>query len=206
VAAEAPLTEIPAALDPTVAAALPTPGLTAYQLAKLLGVVRDKTVLVVGAAGSVGTFLTQLLAQSGARVIAAVRGSDADRVRGYGALDIIDYSSQRVADTVRRMQPNGIDALIDVANNAAEFAAIASTVRRGGTAITTKYVADVDGLAKAGVTGINFQLRPSVDELRSLADTVADGRIVPPPISRVALADAPAAWDQASEGKTVITP
>jgi NADPH:quinone reductase len=210
VAAEAPLAEIPAALDPTVAAALPTPGVTAYQIAKLLGAVQDKTVLVVGAAGSVGTFLTQLLAQSGARVIAAVRGSDADRVREYGALDTIDYTSQRVADTVRRMQPNGIDALVDVANNAAGFAALAATVRRGGTAITTKYVADVDGLAKAGVTGINFQLKASAEDLESLADAVANERIVAPPISRVPLADAPGAWDQAgsgqSDGKTVLTP
>jgi NADPH:quinone reductase len=134
VAAEAPLAEIPAALDPTVAAALPTPGATAYQIAKLLGDVQDKTVLVVGAAGSVGTFLTQLLAQSGARVIAAVRAGDADRVREYGALDTVDYTSHRVADTVRRIRPNGIDALVDVANNAAEFAALAATVRRGGTA------------------------------------------------------------------------
>ncbi len=210
VAAEAPLAKIPASLDPTVAAALPTPGLTAYQLAKLVGVVRDKTVLVVGAAGAVGSFLTQVLTQAGARVIAVVRGSEADRVREYGALDTIDYTSQRVVDTVRRMRPNGIDALIDMANNGAEFAALAATVRRGGTAITTKYVADVDGLAKAGVTGINFQLKPSAEELRSLADTVANERIVPPPISRVRLADAPAAWDQAgtgqSDGKTVLTP
>ena len=103
VAAEAPLAKIPASLDPTVAAALPTPGLTAYQLAKLVGDVRDKTVLVVGAAGAVGSFLTQLLVQSGARVIAVVRGRKTDRVREYGALDTIDYTSQRVADTVRRM-------------------------------------------------------------------------------------------------------
>ncbi len=210
VAAEAPLAKIPAGLDPTVAAALPTPGLTAYQLAKLVGDARDKTVLVVGAAGAVGSFLTQLLVQSGARVIAVVRGRKTDRVREYGALDTIDYTSQRVADTVRRIQPNGIDALVDVANNGAEFAALAATVRRGGTAITTKYVADVDGLSKAGVTGINFQLKPSAEELGSLADAVANERIEPPPISRVPLADAPAAWDHAGAGqrggKTVLTP
>ena len=108
------------------------------------------------------------------------------------------------------MRPNGIDALIDVANNGPEFAAIAATVRRGGTAITTKYVADVDGLAKAGVTGINFQLKPSAEELGSLADTVTNGGIVPPPISRVPLDDALAAWNQAGtgqrDGKTVLTP
>ena len=210
VVAEAPLARIPASLDPTVAAALPTPGLTAYQLAKLVGVVRDRTVLVVGAAGAVGTFLTQLLAQSGAHVIAVVRGSEADRMRGYGTLDTIDYTSQRVADTVRQLRPNGIDALIDMANNGPEFAALAATVRRGGTAVTTRYVADVDGLAKAGVTGINFQLNPSAEELRTLAEAVASGRILPPPISRVPLAEALAAWNRAgagqSDGKTVLTP
>src|SRR5258708_21421845 len=109
VAAEAPLAKIPASLDPTVAAALPPPRLPAYQLAQLVGVVRDKTVLVVGAAGALGAFLTQLLTQAGARVISVVPGSEADRVREHGALDTIDYTSQRVVDTVRRMRPNRID-------------------------------------------------------------------------------------------------
>ena len=41
-------------------------------------------------------------------------------------------------------------------------AALAGHVRPGGTAVTTRYVADPQTLARAGVTGVNFQLSKTV--------------------------------------------
>ena len=62
-------------------------------------------------------------------------------------------------DAVRQAHPDGIDVLIDLVDaEAAGFAALASLVRPGGTAVTTKYVADEEALRAAGITGINFAL------------------------------------------------
>ena len=51
-----------------------------------------------------------------------------------------------------------------------------SLVRPGGTAVSTNYVADVEALRAAGITGINFALPASSELFERVADTVADAR------------------------------
>jgi NADPH2:quinone reductase len=97
--------------------------------------------------------------------------------------------------------------LIDLASDARQFAALARHVRPGGTAITTRYVADREDLAAAGVTGVNFRLPITVSLLDRLAAAAVAGIIVPPPITRFSLDEVPALLGKhgRSEGKTVIT-
>jgi len=91
------------------------------------------------------------------------------------------------------------------------FAALAALVRPGGTAVTTKYVADPGALAAAGVTGTNFNFAQHVsgELLEQVADALVGGRIAAPPIIRITLEQAPAALNPAqagrADGKTVIT-
>ena len=110
---------------------------------------------------------------------------------GYGAAETIDRAAMSLPDAVARAHPDGIDALVDVASDAGQFAALAGHVRPGGTALTTRYVADTETLARADVTGVNFQLSMTVPLLDRLASRVAAGSIVPPPITRVSLEDVP---------------
>lgn len=204
---DAPLARIPAGLDPVTAAALPTTGVTAMQITESLMPLEGKIVLIVGAAGGIGSFITQLIAQAGAHVDAVAPPAEAERMTGYGAAETIDRAAMPLPDAVARAHPDGIDALVDVASDAAQFAALAGHVRPGGTAITTRYVADSETLARAGVTGVNFQLSMTVPLLDRLASRVASGSIVPPPITRISLDDVPAVLSNPghTEGKTVIT-
>jgi NADPH:quinone reductase-like Zn-dependent oxidoreductase len=206
---EAPLARVPNGLDPVLAAAVPTSGGAALAMLDLLEPLSGKTVLIVGAGGGIGSFATQLAANAGAHVIANVRADAAERIRGYGAGEIVDHTTVSLVDAVRQAHPDGIDALMDLVSDADAFVALASLVRPRGTAITTQYVADVDTLAAAGVTGINFALQETPGLLERVADALVSGRIVAPPITRIALEDAPAALSPAqarpAEGKTVIT-
>ena len=203
---DAPLARIPAGLDPVTAAALPTVGVTALQIAQALAPLEGKIVVIVGAAGGVGSFVTQLAAQAGAHVDAVAPAAEAGRMAGYGAAETIDRAAMPLPDAVARAHPDGIDVLVDVASDAAAFAALAGHVRPGGTALTTRYVADTDTLAAAGVTGVNYQLSMTAPLLDKLAARVAAGSIVPPPITRVTLDDVPALLGgRGMEGKTVIT-
>jgi NADPH:quinone reductase-like Zn-dependent oxidoreductase len=203
---DAPLARIPAGLDPVTAAALPTVGVTALQIAEALAPLEGKIVVIVGAAGGVGSFVTQLAAQAGAHVDAVAPAAEAGRMAGYGAAETIDRAAVPLPDAVARAHPGGIDVLVDVASDAAAFAALAGHVRPGGTALTTRYVADPDTLAAAGVTGVNYQLSMTAPLLDKLAARVAAGSIVPPPITRVTLDDVPALLGgRGMEGKTVIT-
>jgi NADPH:quinone reductase len=206
---DAPLAKVPTGLDDVVAAALPTAGGAGLALVDLLEPLTDKTVLIVGAGGGVGSFATQFAVNAGGNVIANVRVQDAERMRAYGAIETIDHTKAPLPQAVRQARPDGIDALIDLVSDADNFAALGSLVRPGGTAVTTQYVADEAALSATGITGINFALQASSELLERVADAVADGRIVAPPITRMSLEDAPAGLSSAearsASGKTVIT-
>jgi NADPH:quinone reductase-like Zn-dependent oxidoreductase len=203
---DAPLAQVPAGLDASVAASLPTPGVTALEIVDSLEPLAGKTLVMVGAAGAVGSFATQLAANAGAHVIAVARASADDRMRAYGAEETVDHTTVSVPDAVRRMHPDGIDALIDVASDAEDFAGLASLVRPGGTALTTRYVADTEALASREVAGVNFQVNMSSGLLERLAEAVAGGAIVAPPITAIELDDVPGLDGNGhADGKTVIT-
>ena len=209
-AEDAPLARVPGGLDDFVAAALPTAGGAGLSLVDLLEPLAGKTVLIVGAGGGVGSFATQFAASAGANVIANVRDRDADRMRAYGAAETIDRTADSLQDAVRQAHPDGLDVLIDLVHaDGAGFAALASLVKGGGTAVSTNYVADEAALRASGIAGINFALQPSSELFGRVAEAVADGRIVAPPITRISLAEAPAALNPAqarpASGKTVIT-
>jgi NADPH:quinone reductase-like Zn-dependent oxidoreductase len=206
---DAPLARVPAGLDDVVAAALPTAGGAALALVELLEPLTGKTVLIVGAGGGVGSFATQFAASAGANVIANARDDDAERMRAYGATETIDHTKVSLVDAVRQAHPDGIDALLDLVSDATGFAALATLVKPGGTAVSTQYVADEDGLRANEITGINFALSMSSELLDRVAEAVVDGRIAAPPITRISLEEAPAVLDpgeaQPASGKTVIT-
>jgi NADPH2:quinone reductase len=209
VSEDAPLARVPTGLDDVVAAALPTAGGAGLALVDQLEPLSDKTVLIVGAGGGVGSFATQFAANAGGNVIANVRADDAERMRGYGAKETIDRRAVALPTALRKAHPGGIDVLIDLVNtDAAGFAALAALVRPGGTAMSTNYVADEAALRACGVTGINFALPMSSELLERLAQAVVDGRIVTPPITRISLEKVPAALSGAqarpARGKTVI--
>jgi NADPH:quinone reductase len=202
----APLAKVPNGFDAVAAATLPTPAGTALQMVTSVQPLSGKTVLVVGAGGGVGSFATQLAVNDGAHVIADASGRDTDRMRSYGADELIDYSAVSVPDTVRSAHPDGIDVLIDVASDADEFGALSSLVRTGGSAVTTRYVADTEKLSARGVTGVNFAYRSSPEILGVLVDAVVAGRIVVPPTTTIKLDAVPDALSGGGgRGKTVIT-
>jgi NADPH:quinone reductase-like Zn-dependent oxidoreductase len=116
VTADAPFARVPDGLDDVVAAAIPTAAGTGLALVESLEPLSDKTVLIVGAGGSVGSFATQLIAR--ARVIANVRTAAAERMRGYGATETIDHTEVSLLDAVRLAHPDGIDVLIDLVSDA----------------------------------------------------------------------------------------
>ena len=206
---DAPLARVPAGLDDVVAAALPTAGGAGLALVDLLEPLSGKTVLIVGAGGGVGSFATQFAAKAGGNVIANAHARDAERMRAYGAAETVDHTEVPLLDAVQQAHPGGIDALIDVVSDAPSFAALASMVKPGGRAVTTQYVADEAVLGATGVTGINYAMQPSSELFERVADAVADGRILAPPITRVSLEEVPAtlspAQARAISGKTVIT-
>jgi NADPH:quinone reductase-like Zn-dependent oxidoreductase len=141
-------------------------------------------------------------------VIANVRATNDERIRSYGVAETVDHTAAPLPQQVEQTHPDGIDVLVDLASDAESFAALAALVRKGGTALTTLYVANGDELEARGVTGVNFQLPASAELMQRVADALASRRIVTPPVTRVSLTEAPAVFAAtnggAPDGKTVI--
>jgi NADPH2:quinone reductase len=207
VPADSSVATVPEKLSNEIAVTLPTPGVTALQLARSLEPAVGKTVAVVGAGGAVGGFLTQLLVASGARVLAVVWPRQADRVRSYGAHEIIDATA--VEDGIHRAAPDGVDVLVDLVSDAEQFSLRADAVRPNGTAVSTRYVGDINALAKKNIIGVNFVVQATATDLQTVAALAAAGELLPPPIRSVRLEDVPNLLNGESEvfdGKTIIRP
>ncbi|MGA8117205.1 MAG: zinc-binding dehydrogenase, partial [Actinocatenispora sp.] len=74
------------------------------------------TVFVGGGAGSVGTALTRLAADAGARVVVSARPSDTDWCRGHGAGRVVDYRTLTAGDgyaMVEEFAPDGVDLWVE---------------------------------------------------------------------------------------------
>jgi NADPH:quinone reductase-like Zn-dependent oxidoreductase len=93
------------------AGALPISGITALRAVRDEGHVQPgQTVLIVGAAGGVGSLAVQIAKAYGAKVTAVSSTSKEDLVRSLGADDVIDYTREDFTDGSRRW-----DVIIDTA-------------------------------------------------------------------------------------------
>lgn len=103
----------PANLTLEQVAATAVSGVTALQAVRDAGRVRaGQKVLVIGAAGGVGTFAVQLAKAFGADVTGVCSTTKTDLVRSLGADDVIDYTREDFAD-----RPQRYDVILDTAGN-----------------------------------------------------------------------------------------
>ncbi|MFK8911984.1 NADP-dependent oxidoreductase [Streptomyces sp. YS-3] len=196
---------VPDGLALRAAAALPTAGMTALQILRT-GVALEPgdSMLVVGAAGGVGSALTQLAAARDIRVVAVVRGDERERMRALGAALAIDSTEQSVREACERAVPGGVDAVVDLVSADAEaFDAYARLMRPGGAALSTR------GAAPTG-KGVNFQLTASAALLDALAAAALAGEVHVPVEAEYPLEKVPEAMQRnrtgGARGKTLFVP
>ncbi|WP_330174387.1 NADP-dependent oxidoreductase [Streptomyces sp. NBC_01498] len=127
----------PAGLSWDVAAALPVAGETARRVLDDLAVGAGDTLLVHGAAGSVGSMAVQLAVARGATVIGTASPANHDYVRLLGATPVA-YGDGLV-ERVRAVTPKGVDAVFDTAGKGALPDSI---TLRGGTTDRVVTIAD----------------------------------------------------------------
>ncbi|MEP7456251.1 NADP-dependent oxidoreductase [Phyllobacterium sp. SB3] len=196
------LKKLPEALDIFQAAALPTAGMTALQMVENLDLPEGATILVVGATGGVGSFAVQLGAAKGLKVVATARAGKAARMSEFGAVATIDHTASPVSEQIRQLYPEGIDGLIDLMSGDAEFSALASQVKKGGTAFTTAFVADDVQLKELSLKGGNFELSADHELLDRLIGHVASGHVTILVDRTISLDDVPEAIEESRKGRS----
>jgi NADPH2:quinone reductase len=180
----------PASVDYVEAAAVPLAAVTAVMLLDAVGLKPGESVLAIGAAGGVGSYLVQLAAQRGARVIAVCRGENTDYVRGLGAADVIDYTVGDVAERLRSRYPDGIDAIADMVGNKDTVTRLSDQLRPGGTAASAAGGADEEALGRRDVKGANIVTMVTAKHLANIAKALEEGTLRPPQIQRFTLGQA----------------
>ncbi len=195
------VTRKPSGLEFTEAAALPLAGVTALVAVDAVDPHENDTVLVVGADGGVGSYAVQLAARRSATVIATAKPDDEQRLRELGAAETIDYTQQNIAAVVRERHPDGVNALIDLVNQAEDFAPLADLVRDGGRAASSLGAADEEGLAGRNIAATNVMASADASVIARLAELVVGGEVKPPIDSVLTLDETAAAIEQFTAGK-----
>ena len=199
----------PASIDHTDAAAIPVAGVTALTMIETASVSDGNVVVVIGATGGVGSYLVQLAAKRGARVLAICSAKNADYARKLGAAEVIDYEAGDVVEAVRSLAPDGVDVIAEL-HGGDDTARLAELVRSGGRVVSAVGGADEETLKARGIEAANIMGMVATEPLELLAGMLERGEIVSPEIRTYPLAEAAAAFEQVASGHTrgkiVVTP
>lgn len=136
----ASLAAVPDGVDLVAAATLPMNGVTALMSLDMLGLQPGQSLLVTGAAGAVGGYVSQIGRAMGLRIVADAKPADEALVRELGASEIVPRG-EAMADAVRRSFPQGVDGLLDAALLGKAASAL---VREGGVAVALRRSNPID--------------------------------------------------------------
>lgn len=186
------IAKVPGGLDAAAAGALGLAGTAAVNALAAVDPQPGETVLISGATGGVGAIAVQYAAASGARVIATAQpGTETDFVRGLGATDVVDHTSD-LAGQVRAISPAGVDVVLHLAGDGAALAGLLT--EKGRLASTLGLGADQHPAATA------VMATPTETTLDRLAADAAAGRITVPVSRTYSLSEVPAAFADFATG------
>jgi NADPH:quinone reductase-like Zn-dependent oxidoreductase len=191
------LARLPGDVDFTVGASLPISGLTAWQGLFQHGRLQaGQSVLAHGAAGAVGSMVTQLAREAGAYVIATGRTADRPAALDFGAQEFVDLENDALEDV------GGVDLVFDVIGGDIGKRS-AGLIRAGGTMVSVvgpPEARPADGMA------IDFVVESDRGQLGEVVQRVRDGRLRTNIGNVSTLGDAVAALNPTRRvvGKTII--
>jgi NADPH:quinone reductase-like Zn-dependent oxidoreductase len=191
------LAPLPGDVDFTVGASLPISGLTAWQGLVVHGrVLAGQRVIAHGAAGAVGSMVTQLARELGAYVIGTGRAADRQSALDFGAQEFVDLETDALEDV------GGVDLVFDVIGGDIGKRS-AGLIRAGGTLVSVvgpPEARPADGLA------VDFVVESDRAQLSEIVQRVRDGRLRTNIGNVSTLDDAVAAFNRTErrKGKTII--
>ncbi len=162
------LAPLPGDVDFTVGASLPISGLTAWQGLFDHGRLQaGQSVLAHGAAGAVGSMVTQLAREFGAYVVGTGRAGDRQTALDFGAHEFVDLDNEALEDI------GGVDLVFDVIGGDIQQRS-AGLVRAGGTLVTI--VGPPEAQPAEGLA-IDFVVESDRAQLIEIVERVRHGRL-----------------------------
>ncbi len=187
------LAKVPAGLDLIQAAALPLVTTTGNELISATEIRAGQTVLVAGAAGSVGRSAVFTAKQRGATVIAGVLKRQMGDAKIIGADQVVATDDDNAIANLPLL-----DAVADTVNGKTAEKLIAK-VKQGG--VFASVVGPPRNAGKfTGVKVVPVYATPDTKTLRFMAEAVRDGKLVIPISRKLPLSNASEAQAVAEEG------
>ncbi|WP_062382885.1 NADP-dependent oxidoreductase [Demequina iriomotensis] len=192
------LAHAPATIPLIEAAGLPSTGTTAWQALFEHGdLVEGQRVLVNGGGTAVGGLAVQLAVAAGAEVDALAGPMSVERVRGYGAEKVVDYTVRGASE----VEPGVYDLVVNLAPT--PVAELAPLVRAGGRLVSATTASEA---ADDRITIVRMAAHPSRQVLEELVTAVDAGRLHLHVTGARPLEDAAAVHVDRARGKTLLQP
>lgn len=187
----------PDSLSWEVAGALFVVAATAKAAVAAVAPQRGETVLVSGAAGGVGSLVTQLVLRTGATVVGTAGASRHDWLLSLGAIPI-NYDTDLPA-SLSRVAPDGFDAVIDTVGHG--YVDLAIKLGVAPNRINT--IIDFEAAARHKVhTDGGSEAKSPNTVLAEIAQLIAGGELQVPVAAVYDLKDVRQAYTQLAEGHT----
>ncbi|MCC8088662.1 MAG: NADP-dependent oxidoreductase [Rikenellaceae bacterium] len=181
---------MPSNLSFSEAASVPHVGLTAWEAVFEHGKIEPgQTVLVIGAAGAVGTFAVQFAKVAGGFIYAIDRGDNREFVESLGADVMIDYTTNDFTTIAK-----DVDLVLDFAGRDYPSKSY-PLMKKGGRLISTAAQTDQNESEKYGVTAISMGVHPDFSDLSEITQLIESGKIKTDIAQIFPLREAKTAWD-----------
>ncbi len=215
------LIPVPPGLDPAEAAILILNYMVAYQtLHRSARVKSGDKVLIIGASGGIGTAFLQLGQLAGLKMYGLASKNKHAILAAHGAIPI-DYHNQDFVEVIRRLEPNGLNAVFDGMGGDYIQRGI-SILGRGGVFVEYGNPLSIPGLLKVlgktlltnllpnwkrarvyGTSTSLFGRQPFLEDWAALFKLLADGKIKPVIEDRYPILEAAQANARLESGQVV---
>jgi NADPH:quinone reductase-like Zn-dependent oxidoreductase len=195
----------PRTLNFIEAASVPVVAVTAWQmLFEYAGAVAGQTVLIHGAAGSVGAYAVQLARQAGLRIVATAGSADLDYVRGLGAEKVFDYRKDRFEESV-----SGVDIVLDTVGGLTQEKSL-RVLKRGGILVSIVSAVPDAAQEQLGIRAAFFYAEVTTARLNKITELIDGGKLSTGvgtvlPLEQVQVAHEMLAGAPHKRGKIVLT-
>jgi NADPH:quinone reductase-like Zn-dependent oxidoreductase len=172
----------PARLSHVEAASVPVVAITAWQMLFDYGKAEpSQTVMILGAAGNVGTYAVQFAVNSGLHVISVVGSKDIEYARTLGSETALDYQTGRFDNAV-----HSVDLAIDTVGGEMRESSL-NVLRTGGVLVSA---VSTDPLPnRSDIRSVFFYVEVTTERLNAISQLLDSAKLIPQVGTILALED-----------------
>jgi NADPH:quinone reductase-like Zn-dependent oxidoreductase len=162
----------PARLTHFEAASVPVVAITAWQMLFDYGkAAPSQTVMILGAAGNVGTYAVQFAANAGLHVISVVGSKDIEYARTLGSETALDYQAGRFEEAV-----HSVDLVVDTVGGEMRQRAF-NVLKTGGSLVSAVSSAPLP--KRSDVRSVFFYVEVTTERLNAISQLLDGAELIP---------------------------